>query len=46
MHSELDVTSYQAGIKVSDKDVSEINLRRDKFHGDWNYEIHPRTSLS
>jgi transposase len=42
VHSELDMASYQPGIKVSDKDVSEINLRRDKFHGDWNYEVHPR----
>jgi transposase len=42
VHSELDTASYQPGIKVSDKDVSEINLRRDKFHGDWNYEIHPQ----
>jgi transposase len=42
VHSELDTASYQPGIKVSDKDVSEINLRRDKFHGDWNYEVHPQ----
>jgi transposase len=42
VHSELDMASYQPGIKVSDKDISEINLRRDKFHGDWNYEVHPR----
>src|SRR6188474_3010175 len=40
VHSELDTASYLPGIKVSDKEVSEINLRRDKFHGDWNYEIH------
>ena len=42
VHSELDTASYQPGIKVSDKDVSAINLRRDKFHGDWNYEVHPQ----
>jgi transposase len=46
VHSELDTASYQPGIKVSDKDVSEINLRRDKFHGDWNYEIHPQKPFS
>jgi hypothetical protein len=27
---------------VSDREVAEIDLRRDKFHGDWNYTIHPR----
>src|SRR5260370_21932919 len=41
VHSQLDTASYQPGIKVSDKDVSEINLRRAKFHADWNYEVHP-----
>jgi len=46
VHSELDTASYLPGIKVSDKEVSEINLRRDKFHGDWNYEIHPQNPFS
>lgn len=46
VHSELDTASYPSGIKVSDKDVSGINLRRDKFHGDWNYEIQPREPYS
>jgi hypothetical protein len=42
VHSELDTDAYPPGIKVSDREVSEIDLRRDKFHGDWNYTIHPR----
>jgi transposase len=42
VHSELDTASYPSGIKVSDKEIAQINLKRDKFHGDWNYEIHPR----
>jgi hypothetical protein len=42
VHSELDTASYPAGIKVSDEEIAQINLKRDKFHGDWNYEIHPR----
>ena len=46
VHSELDETSYKPGIQVSDQDVSQIHLRRDKFHGDWNYEIHPCKPLS
>lgn len=43
VRSELDTGSYPAGVKVSDRAVAEIDLRRDKFHGDWNYTIHPRT---
>jgi hypothetical protein len=42
VHSELDTQVYPQGIKVSDKELALIKLRRDKFHGDWNYEIHPR----
>lgn len=42
VHSELDTAPYQSGIKVSDKEIAQINIRRDKFHGDWNYEIQPR----
>jgi transposase len=42
VHAELNTASYQAGIKVSDQELAHVNIRRDKFHGDWNYEIHPR----
>jgi transposase len=42
VHSELDPRSYPAGIKVTDREVAQIALRRDRFHGDWNYTIHPR----
>jgi transposase len=42
VHSELDTRSYPSGIKVSDKEVAQIDLKPDKFHGDWNYEIRPR----
>lgn len=42
VHSELDTRSYPAGIKVTDREVAQIALRRDRFHGDWNYTIHPR----
>jgi len=42
VHSELDTGACPAGVKVSDRKVAEIDLRRDKFHGDWNYTLHPR----
>jgi transposase len=44
VHSELDTNTYPPGLKVSDKDFAQVRLRRDKFHGEWNYEIRP-TSL-
>jgi hypothetical protein len=42
VHSELDTGTYPPGVKVSDREVAEIDLHRDKFHGDWNYTLHPR----
>jgi transposase len=42
VHAELNTDSYPAGIKVSDQELAQVNIRRDKFHGDWNYEIEPR----
>ena len=42
VHAELDSRTYQAGIKLSDEDMAQVNMLRDRFHGDWNYEIRPR----
>ena len=40
--SKLDTNTYPAGLKVSDQQMAELQLRRDKFHGDWNYRLLPR----
>jgi hypothetical protein len=40
---ELDGGVYPSGVKVSKKEIEGINLRRDAFHGEWNYTIVPRT---
>jgi len=44
VHSELDTRTYPKGLKVSDQEIAQLNLHRDEFHGEWNYEIHPRKS--
>ena len=41
--SELDSNSYPPGIKVSDQQMAELHLRRDRFHGDWNYSLLPKS---
>jgi Rhodopirellula transposase DDE domain len=41
--SELDSNVYPAGIKISDQQMAELRLRRDAFHGDWNYKLLPRS---
>jgi transposase len=42
VHAELNTEAYQAGIKVTDQELAQVKIRRDKFHGDFNYEIQPR----
>ena len=44
VQSELDTGIYPAGTKVSDKEIEQVKIRRDKFHGDWNYEILPKAT--
>ena len=41
VHAEIDDRSYPTGVKVPDSEMERINLRRDDFHGEWNYEILP-----
>jgi transposase len=41
--SKLDTNAYPAGLKVSDQQMAELQLKRDKFHGDWNYSLLPRS---
>ena len=41
--SMLDETQYQKGIKISDRQLKEVNLLRHEFHGDWNYTIIPKS---
>ena len=42
VHAWLDERNYPKGRKVSDQEFEEICVKRMKFHGEWNYEIHPR----
>jgi transposase len=43
--SELDTNQYPAGRSISDDELSAIHIRRDVFHGDWNYALLPRPGL-
>jgi hypothetical protein len=42
VRAQLDTTKYPAGRKVSEQEIAELDLRRDSFHGEWNYTIFPR----
>jgi hypothetical protein len=43
IQAELDTNRYESGIKVTDHEMQSVRLRRDKFHGDWNYRIEPHS---
>ena len=41
--SRIDTNIYERGLRVSDQQMAELQLRREKFHGDWNYKLLSRT---
>ena len=43
IRSELDPGSYPLGRKVSAEQMDGLSISLDKFHGEWNYTIMPRT---
>ncbi len=45
IRSELDEGSYPTGRKVSDEQREGLSIKRDKFHGEWNYSILPRQQI-
>jgi hypothetical protein len=42
VYCELDTHRYPSGVKVTEEQMDQINIRRNPFHGDWNYTILPR----
>jgi hypothetical protein len=43
--AHLDTNTYEAGIKITNEELAEVNLHRHEFHGDWNYSILPRNQV-
>lgn len=41
IQAELDTNTYATGIRVTDQELAAINIKKHKFHGDWNYTIKP-----
>ena len=43
--AELDTASYPKGIKISDRQITDLEqtqvLTRHQFHGEWNYTLTP-----
>jgi hypothetical protein len=41
IRAALDTQSYETGLTVSDEELAALNIKRAKFHGDWNYALLP-----
>ena len=41
VHCWLDEKHYLKGRKITDDEMQTIRMKRNAFHGDWNYEILP-----
>lgn len=39
---KLDRRKYPTGRKITNAEMKQVNMKRDKFHGEWNYVIKPK----
>ena len=46
VHAWLDEATYEKARKVSNSDLATVRIKRNKFHGEWNYEIIPRKQIT
>ena len=43
MRSALDANRYPTGRDVTEQQLESLAIKRDKFHGEWNETIRPKT---
>lgn len=43
---QLDDGIYAKGRRITDRQLAEVNLHPNRFHGEWNYTIRPSSELS
>jgi hypothetical protein len=43
IEAELDSNAYDTGIEVTNEELAAIQMEKDKFHGEWNYTISPKS---
>ena len=41
VNAALDTAAYESGIKVSDAELAAVRIKREDFHGEWNYSVSP-----
>jgi hypothetical protein len=45
IRSELDDGSYPTGRKITDEEMKGLSIKKEKFHGEWNYTILPKADI-
>jgi transposase len=43
IRSAVDENRYPTGREVTDQQLEALSIKREKFHGEWNYTIKPRS---
>jgi Rhodopirellula transposase DDE domain len=43
VHAWIDAGTYEKGRKVTDEELAACDIRSHAYHGEWNYEVHPKT---
>jgi len=41
IETSIDDATYETGIKVTDEELEALKIKRETFHGEWNYTIEP-----
>ena len=41
VHAWLDKSQYEKSKTISDDRLAEVQIKRNTFHGEWNYQILP-----
>lgn len=44
IRSEIDHGAYPLGVQITEDQMAKVQLKPHRFHGDWNYTIHPSRS--
>jgi Rhodopirellula transposase DDE domain len=42
VNAKVDEKNYKTGIKISDEEMKNLNIKRNNFRGEWNYIISPK----
>lgn len=46
VRAAMDTREYPLGVRVSAADFGQLNIRKKRFHGEWNYSLSPRRQAS